>query len=71
MNRQGIYIYGFVPSHCFEAIKSLLLESGIYAIEYGDVSAVVSDTRNEKLEYLDREALAHPLLIISKKLKEL
>ena len=62
MNRQGMYIYGFVPSHCFEAIKSLLVESGIYAIEYGDVSAVVSDTRDEKLEYLDKEALAHILV---------
>ena len=71
MNRQGIYIYGFVPSHCFEAIKSLLLESGIYAIEYGDVSAVVSDTRNEKLEYLDREALAHLLVDHQQKIERI
>ncbi|MEI7824238.1 MAG: GvpL/GvpF family gas vesicle protein [Chlorobiaceae bacterium] len=71
MNRQGIYIYGFVPSHCFETIRSLLLESGIYAIEYGDVSAVVSDTRDEKLEYLDREALAHLLVDHQQKIERI
>ncbi len=71
MNRQGIYIYGFVPSHCFDAIESLLKESGIYAIEYEDVSAVVSDTRDEKLEYLDREALAHLLVDHQQKIEKI
>ena len=62
MNKQGIYIYGFVPNDCFEKIRSTVLKSGIYSIEYGDVSAVVSDTRDEKLEYMDRETLAHLLV---------
>lgn len=62
MNKQGIYIYGFVPSDCFEKIRSTVLKSGIYSIEYGGVSAVVSDTRDEKIEYMDRETLAHILV---------
>lgn len=62
MNKQGIYIYGFVPSDCFEKIRATVLKSGIYSIEYGDVSAVVADTRDEKIEYMDREALAHLLV---------
>ncbi len=71
MNKQGIYIYGFVPTHCFDAVRDLVLESGIYSIEYSGISAVVSDTRDEKLEYLDREALAYLLVDHQKKLEKL
>ena len=62
MNKQGIYIYGFVPNDCFEKIRSTVLKSGLYSIEYADISAVVSDTRDEKIEYMDRETLAHLLV---------
>ena len=69
MNTQGIYIYGFVPTHFFDAVKSLLHESGIYSIDYRDISAVVSDTREERLEYMDREALAYRLVDHQQKLE--
>ncbi len=71
MNKQGIYIYGFVPNDCFEKIRSTVLKSGIYSIEYGDVSAVVSDTRDEKLEYMDRETLAHLLVDHQQKIERI
>ncbi len=69
MNKQGIYIYGFVPSNCFEKIRSAVLKSGLYSIDYGDISAVVSDTRDEKIEYMDRETLAHLLVDHQKKIE--
>ncbi len=71
MNKQGIYLYGFVPTHCFDAVRDLMLESGIYSIEYKGISAVVSDTRDEKLEYLDREALAYLLVDHQRKLEKM
>ena len=71
MNKQGIYLYGFVPTHCFDAVRDLMLESGIYSIEYKGISAVVSDTRDEKLEYLDREALAHLLVDHQQKIEKI
>ena len=62
MNKQGIYIYGFVPEDCFAGIANKLSQIGIYSIAYGGFSAIVTDTEYEKLEYLDREALAHLLV---------
>ncbi|MEI7675672.1 MAG: GvpL/GvpF family gas vesicle protein [Bacteroidales bacterium] len=71
MNKQGIYLYGFAPTHCFDAVRDIMLESGIYSIEYSGISAIVSDTRDEKLEYLDREALAYLLVDHQKKLEKM
>ncbi len=62
MNMQGIYIYGFVENDCIADIKNILLESGIYSIEYNEISAVVTDTKINKLEYLNKEELAHLLV---------
>jgi len=70
MSNQGIYIYGFVPGDCSVILKNILLESGIYSIEYQNISAIVSDTKNDKLEYLDREALAHLLVNHQQKLEK-
>ena len=71
MNNQGIYIYGFVPDNCIDNVKSLLLESGIYSIEYGDISALVSDTTINKIEYLNRDELAHLLVDHQQKIEKI
>ena len=62
MNKQGIYIYGFVPNACVDNIKGLLLKTDIYAIEYKDIAAIVSDTSVVKIEYLNKEELARLLI---------
>ncbi len=71
MNKQGIYIYGFVPNNCIETIKKVLLESGIYSFEYNDITALVSDTENEKIEYMNREELAHLLVDHQQKIEKI
>ena len=71
MNKQGVYIYGFVPDDCFAGIANKLSQIGIYSIAYGDISAIVSDTKHEKLEYLDREALAHLLVDHQQKIERI
>ena len=62
MNKQGIYIYGFIPNACIDNIKALLLNSDIYAIEYKDIAAIVSDTSIVTIEYLNKEELARLLI---------
>jgi hypothetical protein len=58
----GIYIYGFLRNDCFSDIINVLLQSKGYSIEYNDISAIVSDTEEEKIEYSDREALGRLLV---------
>ncbi len=71
MTHKGIYIYGIVKNDCVTAIKSALSESGVYTIEYEDIAAVVSDTKLEKIEYMNREELARLLIDHQQKIEKL
>jgi hypothetical protein len=62
MHKQGIYIYGFLPSACTVDIEKVLGENGVYLIWYSDVVAVVSATEYERIEYMNKEELAHLLV---------
>ncbi|MEI8186636.1 MAG: GvpL/GvpF family gas vesicle protein [Chlorobiaceae bacterium] len=71
MNKQGIYIYGFVPNECIATADNLLTESGIYTIEFNKIAAVVSDTKIENIEYMNREELAHLLVDHQRKIEKI
>lgn len=69
MDRKGIYIYGFIPNYYLTDIKTILIDSGIYSIEYGSIAALVSDTMVDDIEYLNREDLAYLLVDHQKKIE--
>ena len=71
MDNKGIYIYGFVPSDCIKQIGMIIKKFGLYCIEYKDISAIVSDTKNEKIEYLNKEELAHMLVSHQKNIENI
>lgn len=69
MDRQSIYIYGFIPNTYLTDINNLLSESGVYSIEYGNIAALVSDTMIDDIDYLNREDLAYLLVDHQKKIE--
>ncbi len=62
MSALGIYIYGFVSNARIDALKDILMQSGVYAIEYKKISALVSDTRESGIEGLEKESLGKLLI---------
>ncbi|MCX6160553.1 MAG: GvpL/GvpF family gas vesicle protein [Ignavibacteriae bacterium] len=71
MEAKGIYIYGFVPG--FDDInKFMALEGlGLFAIQFREVSAVVSDMETSDYANLNMESLAQLLIHHQKTIEEL
>jgi hypothetical protein len=62
MKAKGIYIYGIVPNFYGTDHFRTLERTGVYAITFQNISAIVSDTETIQLDFLDRESLAHTLV---------
>ena len=62
MTTTGIYIYGIVPNFYSTDMFRSLENSGVYAIPFENVSAIVSDTSDKAIDYSDREALGYMLV---------
>jgi hypothetical protein len=62
MTTKGIYIYGIVPNFYGTDQFRSLENSGVYAISFQNISAIVSDRDTAHLDFLDRESLAHILV---------
>jgi len=71
MPTKGIYIYGIVPNFYGATHFQSLENSGVYAITYQNISAIVSDRDNVRLDDLDRESLGHMLVHHQKTIEEL
>ena len=62
MATTGIYIYGIVPNFYGNTQFQSLEKSGVYAISFQNISAIVSDRDSVHLDYLDRESLGYLLV---------
>lgn len=62
MVTKGIYIYGIIPNFYDTNHFRSLENSGAYVISFQNISAIVSDSKNTQLDFLDRESLAHLLI---------
>ncbi len=71
MAAKGIYIYGIVPNFYGTTHFQLLENSGVYAVTFQNISAIVSDTDRVQLDYSDRESLGHLLVHHQKTIEEL
>ena len=71
MSKKGIYIYGIVPNFYSTEMFRSLENSEVYAIPFQNISALVSDRENTRLESLDRESLGHLLVHHQKTIEEL
>ncbi|RTY81527.1 hypothetical protein EKL97_07600 [Flavobacterium sp. LS1P28] len=71
MTTKGIYIYGIVPNFYSTDIFKSFENSGIYAIPFQNISAIVSDRESAHIDYLDRESLGYLLVHHQKTIEEL
>lgn len=71
MSTKGIYIYGIVPNFYGTTHFQSIENSGVYAITYQNISAIVSDRESVQLDYLDRESLGYLLVHHQKTIEEL
>jgi len=71
MGIKGIYIYGIVPNFYGATHFQLLENSGVYAVTFQNISAIVSDRDTAFLDFLDRESLAHTLVHHQKTIEDL
>jgi len=68
---KGIYIYGIVPNFYSTTQFQLLENSGVYAVSFENISAIVSDRNGTSLDYDDRESLGHLLIHHQKTIESL
>jgi len=62
MKNKGIYIYGIIPNiHSPDMFRSLE-KTGVYAIPFQNISAIVSERESIQLDQLDREHLGYLLV---------
>ena len=71
MSTKGIYIYGIVPNFYGTTQFQTLENSGVYAITFENISAIVSDRESVHLDSLDRESLGYLLVHHQKTIEEL
>ncbi len=71
MAPKGIYIYGVVPNFYGTTHFQSFEPSGVYAITYQNISAIVSDRDSVHLDLLDRESLGYLLVHHQKTIEEL
>ncbi|MCX6306105.1 MAG: GvpL/GvpF family gas vesicle protein [Bacteroidetes bacterium] len=62
MAAKGIYIYGIVPNFYGTTHFQSLENSGVYAITFQNISAIVSDRDGTQVNYSDRESLGYLLV---------
>ena len=62
MPTKRIYIYGIMPNFYGPDMFRTFEDSGIYAIPFQNISAVVSDREDEDIDYSDRESLGYLLV---------
>ncbi|MEI8006744.1 MAG: GvpL/GvpF family gas vesicle protein [Bacteroidota bacterium] len=62
MTVKGIYIHGVVPNFYGTTLFQSLEHSGVYAISFQNISAIVSDTESASIDYSDMESLGHALV---------
>ena len=62
MTAKGIYLYGIVPNFYGTTQFQSLEHSGVSAITYQNISAIISDSESDGLENLDRESLGQLLV---------
>ncbi len=71
MKNNAIYIYGIIPNFYSTEIFRSLENSGVYAIPWQNVSAIVSNRNGLILDYYDREALGQLLIHHQKTIEDL
>ncbi len=71
MKLNRIYIYGIVPNFYSTEIFRSLEDSGLYAIGFQNITAIVSDRNTAPLTSLNRESLGHLLVHHQKTLEEI
>lgn len=71
MAAKGIYIYGIVPNFYGTKQFQLLENSGVYAITFQNISAIVSDRESVNLDFSDRESLGYLLVHHQETIEEL
>ena len=71
MTAKGIYIYGIVPNLYSTEMFRSLEGSGVYAIPFQNISAIVSDRLDIEPEPLSRESLGYLLVHHQKTVEEL
>jgi len=71
MQANGIYIYGIVPNFYTSEMFRSLEQSGVYAIPFENISAIVSNRENASVDFADRESLGHLLVHHQKTIESL
>ena len=71
MTTKGIYIYGIIPNIYSAEMFRSLEKSGVYAMPFQNISAIVSDRESTTLDYSDRENLGYLLVHHQKTIEEL
>jgi hypothetical protein len=71
MTATGIYIYGVVPNFYSGEMFRSLENSGVYAVPYENISAIVSYREGTEIDYSNREALGYLLVHHQKTIEEL
>jgi hypothetical protein len=71
MPTKGIYIYGIVPNFYSAEMFRTIENSGLYAIPFQNISAIVSDRDSTLIDYSDRESLGHLLVHHQRTIEEL
>ncbi|MFA5816227.1 MAG: GvpL/GvpF family gas vesicle protein [Bacteroidales bacterium] len=71
MTTKGIYIYGIVPNFYSAEMFRSLENSGVYAIPFQKISAIVSDRNSTHLDYSNRESLGYLLVHHQKTIEDL
>ncbi len=62
MQPKGIYIYGVVPNFYGTEMFRLLEKSGVYAIPFQNISAIVSNRESSRIDFADRKSLGQLLV---------
>lgn len=71
MPTKGIYLYGIVPNFYGTTQFQSIENSGVYAITFNNISAIVSERDSTHLDYYDRESLGYLLVHHQKTIEEL
>lgn len=72
MSTNGIYIYGIVPNLYSAEMFKVIENSGLYAISFQNISAIVSASEEGMfIDYSDRESLGHVLVHHQRTIEEL
>lgn len=71
MSTNGIYVYGIVPNLYGTEMFRLIENSGLYAISFQNISAIVSTRKGMHIDYSNRESLGHLLVHHQRTIEEL